>query len=119
MKIFSNLLVLNISRTRIISTLLFSCVCLANCSAQDTMPIVSYEECVKAGNVILRSLPPQCVTREGQRFVSDEQKPANKIESEQYCQNLCGDGSCQVLVCKSVGCPCPESPSVCPKDCKE
>ena len=35
------------------------------------------------------------------------------------CQNLCGDGICQEIVCMAIGCPCPETPENCPQDCKQ
>ncbi len=33
------------------------------------------------------------------------------------CTNLCGDGICQEIVCVAIGCPCPETPETCPRDC--
>ncbi len=41
-----------------------------------------------------------------------ELKPLSGI-----CRDLCGDGSCQEIVCQSEGCPCEESSSSCPQDC--
>lgn len=38
---------------------------------------------------------------------------------EKKCKNLCGDNQCQEVVCQAIGCPCPETPKTCPKDCKE
>ncbi len=35
------------------------------------------------------------------------------------CKDLCGDGICQEVVCLAIGCPCPETPETCPKDCKK
>jgi len=34
------------------------------------------------------------------------------------CKNLCGDGTCQEVVCQAVGCPCAETKATCPADCK-
>jgi len=42
--------------------------------------------------------------------------PCPSGESES-CQNLCGDGVCQEVVCMMVGCPCAETNSTCPQDC--
>ncbi len=33
------------------------------------------------------------------------------------CKNLCGDGTCQEIVCMAIGCPCPETKESCPQDC--
>ncbi|MEM0089726.1 MAG: hypothetical protein QXF84_00055 [Nitrososphaerota archaeon] len=40
------------------------------------------------------------------------------IGNEKVCNNMCGDGVCQEIVCMAVGCPCPETPETCPMDCK-
>lgn len=34
-----------------------------------------------------------------------------------FCQNLCGDGICQEVVCEAIGCPCAETKETCPVDC--
>jgi len=34
------------------------------------------------------------------------------------CKDLCRDGKCQEMVCLAVGCPCSETPTTCPEDCK-
>ncbi len=34
-----------------------------------------------------------------------------------FCQDLCGDGICQEIVCEAIGCPCAETTESCPKDC--
>ena len=96
--------------------------------------ITSFEECVAAGNVIRRTLPPSCMTRDGATFI--EGKSPNSIEiiedlgleggrplekspgsGKAACRDLCGDGECQEIVCMAVGCPRPESAASCPKDC--
>jgi hypothetical protein len=120
----------------------FICIVLvilfSSCSAELENGIRSYEECVKAGNVILRSMPPQCVTREGKRFIADVDIRNNLTQrrtpevsnplvkedkrperNKDYCQDLCGDGVCQAVVCLAIGCPCPEDVRSCPSDCRE
>jgi hypothetical protein len=37
---------------------------------------------------------------------------------QRACKNLCGDGTCQEIVCLAIGCPCPETPATCPEDCE-
>ena len=37
---------------------------------------------------------------------------------ERKCKNLCGDDQCQEVVCQAIGCPCAETTSTCPQDCK-
>lgn len=34
------------------------------------------------------------------------------------CEDLCGDGICQEIVCMAIGCPCAETPVTCPQDCE-
>ena len=38
-------------------------------------------------------------------------------ETKEICDNFCGDGVCQEIVCMAVGCPCPETKESCPQDC--
>ena len=38
-------------------------------------------------------------------------------EEEKICQDLCGDGICQEIVCLGSGCPCAESLENCSQDC--
>jgi len=33
------------------------------------------------------------------------------------CNNLCGNGTCEEMVCMGSGCPCAETPDSCPQDC--
>jgi len=35
------------------------------------------------------------------------------------CEDMCGDGTCQEMVCMAEGCPCAETPESCPEDCKQ
>ncbi len=44
-------------------------------------------------------------------------KTENKGTEEKICQDACGDGQCQEIVCLGNGCPCPETPETCPQDC--
>ncbi len=41
----------------------------------------------------------------------------NNLILEENCENLCGDGICQEIVCMMIGCPCPETKEDCPQDC--
>lgn len=34
------------------------------------------------------------------------------------CEDLCGDGICQEVVCLAGGCPCAETAATCPADCQ-
>ncbi len=42
----------------------------------------------------------------------------DEMEGEPLCKDSCGDGICQEVVCEGDGCPCPETETSCPKDCK-
>ncbi|MFA4872807.1 MAG: hypothetical protein WC659_02630 [Patescibacteria group bacterium] len=46
------------------------------------------------------------------------EEPAQGYEDSGTCKNLCGNGTCEEIVCMAIGCPCPETPSTCPQDCK-
>jgi len=46
-------------------------------------------------------------------YIYTNQPPKGDI-----CQDLCGDGICQEVVCLAEGCPCPETQENCPQDCK-
>lgn len=84
---------------------------------RNSAPVSSYEECVALGYAVLKTLPPQCVTPQGERFVQGQparQKPENAV----LCKDLCGNGSCEQIVCMAQGCPCAESQASCPKDCR-
>lgn len=35
------------------------------------------------------------------------------------CQNMCGNGSCEAIVCEGTGCPCAETIDSCPQDCSD
>lgn len=72
--------------------------------------IDSFESCVQAGGKILRTLPARCVTKEGFIFAAP---------FEGGCENHCGNGVCEEIVCQAVGCPCAETPHTCPADCAE
>lgn len=48
---------------------------------------------------------------EQEEFLSDKEK-------EIVCENLCGDGICQEIVCMAIGCPCAETTESCPQDCQ-
>lgn len=39
-------------------------------------------------------------------------------KGERFCKDLCGDGTCQEVVCLAIDCPCAETPETCPEDCK-
>lgn len=38
-------------------------------------------------------------------------------ETEEICEDACGDGECQEIVCQGSGCPCSEDVESCPQDC--
>jgi hypothetical protein len=75
----------------------------------------SFRECVAAGGAVLKSLPAQCVSSDGMRFVEEE----GARLPQRVCKDLCGNGTCEEIVCMAIGCPCAENHSSCPADCKE
>ncbi|NIP40228.1 MAG: DUF333 domain-containing protein [Candidatus Aenigmarchaeota archaeon] len=67
------------------------------------------------------------VTVTGQLRSSERTEPSKKFwiksivkadKTDEVCKDLCGDGTCQEVVCQAVGCPCSETPETCPQDCK-
>lgn len=83
-----------------------------------TEKINSFEECAKEGYPVLESYPRQCKIPNGKTFV-EEVTPPKKLPKLKACEDLCGDGICQEVVCTAIGCPCAETPESCPKDCRQ
>ncbi|MFZ5424366.1 MAG: hypothetical protein ACOZAO_01045 [Patescibacteria group bacterium] len=82
----------------------------------------SYESCISAGYETLLIYPPICTTPDGRTF-TDLSAPKvvppadiSDIPSD-ICENLCGDNTCQEIVCLGTGCPCAETVESCPADC--
>jgi signal peptidase len=46
-----------------------------------------------------------------------EFRECNSTEGNFTCEDLCGDGICQEVVCLGEGCPCQENRESCPIDC--
>ncbi|MFH1211675.1 MAG: hypothetical protein V1659_01980 [Candidatus Woesearchaeota archaeon] len=74
-----------------------------------TEEIDSFEECVAAGNPIMESYPRRCIA-DGKSFTE---------EVDISCENKCGDGKCDEIVCMGTDCPCAESEANCPEDCPQ
>ena len=101
---------------------------------QKPMAVTNFEECAAAGNPIMESYPRQCrhgdqlfveeidtpiMNPEDQEYAEDPSIPLEEpgYVDELYCEDLCGDGECQEMVCMGIGCPCAETPESCPEDC--
>jgi len=51
-------------------------------------------------------------------WLKSGQKPGEREKPKPgKCVDRCGDGICQAKVCMGKGCPCQESPGLCPEDC--
>jgi hypothetical protein len=113
---------------------LIICICIvcSGCSGQNEAVLAqhgdtgntasSYEDCVAQGNIMLRTLPPQCVTKNGKRFTKEDvvDNKFNELKMNQrMCEDLCGNNACEEIVCQGQGCPCAETALTCPKDCKK
>jgi hypothetical protein len=89
--------------------------------AEGSTEPTNYEECVAAGNRILKTMPAQCLARNGQVFVQGRADSDAKVKSasatESICHDLCGNDSCEEIVCLGSSCPCPEDYKKCPQDC--
>lgn len=100
--------------TLILTTIMLLIVA-GGCSTTKAGEVIdSYEECVKAGNPILKTLPPKCMAN-GKVFTKGRN---NKSQRMRMCRDMCGNGTCDMIVCQSQGCPCPEDNRSCPLDCK-
>jgi len=75
--------------------------------------ISNFADCAAAGLPVTESYPRQCRTPDGSSFV--EEIPT---VSPSVCLDLCGNGTCEEIVCTAIGCPCPETPATCPQDCR-
>ncbi|NMC64347.1 MAG: hypothetical protein GYA55_14375 [SAR324 cluster bacterium] len=75
----------------------------------------SYEECVAENGQMLKTIPSKCVNSEGQVFV----KHSEESSKGRLCEDLCGNGQCEEIVCMGQGCPCAENANSCPSDCSK
>jgi phage shock protein C len=79
----------------------------------ETKEIKTYEDCVNAGYEVLYpdilGGPMQCAIGDSYVNITSSQ--------ESMCVDMCGDGSCQEIVCTGQGCPCAETRVTCPEDC--
>ncbi len=100
-------------------------VAFAACSAvAEPSAITNYEQCVSAGNKILRTFPPRCVTADGLTFTESAAVPGElalgtPALQKSLCIDKCGNGECEQIVCLGTGCPCAENHEKCPKDCAD
>ncbi len=91
---------------------------------------IENQECAKEGervnrNPLLGPTDKKCceglIEERVSRSYSICRRIEDKIEESKpetpVCQDLCGDGICQEVVCLAVGCPCAETPESCPQDC--
>jgi|GEM_PF-4380472 len=57
-------------------------------------------------------------SEETQEEAGEETEEGTEEETQEICEDLCGDGTCQEVVCMGAGCPCAETPDTCPQDCQ-
>ena len=101
----------------VLSGFLVLCGCVHS-SAVGALPVNSYEDCVAQGFKVLRTYPPACIGPEGKIFRSEPKiLPEDPVGRGGACQDQCGNGECQEIVCQAIGCPCSESEATCPEDC--
>lgn len=104
----------NLPVLRVLAILLWIGCSSACVSAQTQLAgptVLTYEDCLTVPHKMLKTYPPQCVTPDGKTFV------APKDSKKSLCKDLCGNGTCEEMVCMGSGCPCPETAVSCPKDC--
>ena len=59
-----------------------------------------------------------CVFEDGSECEEWQFLRAECKKGEKICKDFCGDGTCQEIVCLAIGCPCAETKTNCPVDCK-
>lgn len=83
--------------------------------------IANFAECVNAGYEVVHpecpNCKPYCETPQGVKFEKDIENVGG-LNNNAFCQNDCGNGACEEVVCMAQGCPCAETPESCPQDCK-
>ena len=70
---------------------IFFAACAPLHADQKPPEIKDFAGCVAAGNPVLKTFPPRCMTRDGKVFTHEETK---KIGGR-TCRDQCGDGVCQ------------------------
>lgn len=102
-----------------------------NVVEEKVVPLSKFEQCVEAGGTILELSPRQCRDGEGNVYAekkqnrmreateSGETEPKKESSgSGRVCEDECGNGICEEIVCQAVGCPCSETAISCPEDCE-
>lgn len=79
--------------------------------------VTNFEECVEKTGIVMESYPRQCRYND-QTFVEEIDEPIAPPE-DFACEDMCGDGECQEMVCQADGCPCAEDELICEEDCGE
>jgi len=83
--------------------------------------IDSFQDCVDAGYPVMLSYPAQCMTKDGRSFTEEVDTPVEPPivvpQPDMLCEDNCGDGRCDEIVCLATGCPCAETKQDCPEDC--
>ena len=87
-------------------------------SVTGAAPPQNFDECVAQSGRISKSDPPRCVSKEGVVFIDNRAALGADGAGSKACRDVCGNGICEEIVCMAVGCPCAESHSTCPKDCR-
>lgn len=80
--------------------------------------VTSFESCVAAGGPMIKTFPARCVAPDGTHWI-DEKAAAKQAAKAKLCVDMCGNGSCEEIVCMAEGCPCSETSESCPQDCKK
>lgn len=87
-------------------------------SDEEVLSSKTFGECVKQGGIIMEMYPRQCRDQEGNVFVEQVGSDEAVGEGTKVCEDNCGNGVCEEVVCEAVGCPCAETVISCPQDCR-
>lgn len=81
--------------------------------------VITY--CAGAAHGESREVPPstevELSSREAPIKGLDETPTPPTPTSRRVCDDRCGNGQCEEIVCMAVGCPCAESHTTCSQDC--
>jgi len=101
------------------------------CAPGDSLPVSSAEETPAAAEeapappVVEEAPAEEPIVEPAEEVIEEENaEPVAEAvdgvaeEGNSLCQDSCGDGECQLIVCTGEGCPCLESAELCPADCQ-
>jgi len=82
-----------------------------------TAPIAQTSEATVV-QIPVEVISPKAPLSVEEKPIEIEIRKSSEVSRIEGCKDLCGDGICQEIVCMAIGCPCPETLTSCPTDCR-